>query len=46
MGSRAKGVTIADVAARAGVSLLLPPHLRDDALATLPHRRNGVLRTP
>lgn len=25
---------------------LLPPHLRDDALATLPHRRNGVLRTP
>ncbi|WP_127473341.1 aldehyde dehydrogenase (NADP(+)) [Microbacterium sulfonylureivorans] len=25
---------------------LLPPHLHDDALATLPHRRNGVLRVP
>ena len=25
---------------------LLPPVLRDDALAALPHRRNGVLRVP
>jgi len=25
---------------------LLPPFLRDDALAALPHRRNGVLRVP
>ncbi|WP_137845490.1 aldehyde dehydrogenase (NADP(+)) [Microbacterium sp. 2FI] len=25
---------------------LLPPQLRDDALAGLPHRRNGVLRVP
>jgi NADP-dependent aldehyde dehydrogenase len=25
---------------------LLPPQLRDDALAALPHRRNGVLRVP
>ena len=25
---------------------LLPPMLRDDALATLPHRRNGVLTLP
>ena len=25
---------------------LLPPQLRDEALATLPHRRNGVLHVP
>lgn len=25
---------------------LLPPHLRDESLETLPHRRNGVLRVP
>ena len=25
---------------------LLPPQLRDDALAALPHRRNGVLQVP
>ncbi len=34
------------VAYQSAPSALLPEVLRDEALATLPHRRNGVLRVP